>query len=339
MKKIIAVSMVKNESDIIESFCRHTLTFCDEMLICDDRSTDNTREIIENMQKEGLNIHLHSNVIDHGYYQMNLTNSLISHAVSSYGADIVLPLDADEFLLPKPNCDVNTREILESLDSTRTYSAEWVHFIPTVFNRDNSVFLPKYFGQYCGYANGLPKNYHLNDKAIISSTFFKECGAYVNQGNHHFFTKEGISIEKTNLPMLMLAHLPLRSVEQLITKSVIGWSNSMCMPDHKTNPINSPYHWNFLYEIIKTNGWLSDARVQAATIILYGQKMSHADTDDVEIELINYAWNSGIKLKYTDYKKSQKSYLSFILAHYENIINYFMNELSLRNTPTDLNEE
>jgi len=54
MKKIYAVSMVKNESDIIESFCRYTLTFCDSMIIFDDESTDDTVSIINALIREGL---------------------------------------------------------------------------------------------------------------------------------------------------------------------------------------------------------------------------------------------------------------------------------------------
>ena len=55
MKKIIATANVLNESDIIESFCRYTLTYCDALLISErNRSEDNTREIIEKLIDEGL---------------------------------------------------------------------------------------------------------------------------------------------------------------------------------------------------------------------------------------------------------------------------------------------
>ena len=41
--KIIAITMVKNEMDVIESFVRHTLTFADELIVCEHRSSDATR--------------------------------------------------------------------------------------------------------------------------------------------------------------------------------------------------------------------------------------------------------------------------------------------------------
>lgn len=54
MKKIVAISMVKNEMDIIESFVRHTLGFADLLIVADHKSTDRTREILESLQAEGL---------------------------------------------------------------------------------------------------------------------------------------------------------------------------------------------------------------------------------------------------------------------------------------------
>ncbi len=53
-KKIIVISMVKNEADVIESFVRHSLTFADGMLIADHCSGDGTGEILEKLRQEGL---------------------------------------------------------------------------------------------------------------------------------------------------------------------------------------------------------------------------------------------------------------------------------------------
>ncbi|MCI6101295.1 MAG: glycosyltransferase family 2 protein [Selenomonas sp.] len=53
-RKIVAISMVKNEMDIIESFVRHTLGFADLLIIADHKSTDRTREILEALRTEGL---------------------------------------------------------------------------------------------------------------------------------------------------------------------------------------------------------------------------------------------------------------------------------------------
>ncbi len=57
-KKIFSISMVKNESDIIESFVRYNLNIFDGMIILDNHSSDNTLEILNLLKKEGLNLHI-----------------------------------------------------------------------------------------------------------------------------------------------------------------------------------------------------------------------------------------------------------------------------------------
>ena len=53
-KKLISISMVRNENDVIESFVRHNLALMDEMHIIDHGSSDGTREILIQLKEEGL---------------------------------------------------------------------------------------------------------------------------------------------------------------------------------------------------------------------------------------------------------------------------------------------
>ena len=54
MNRIVSITMVKNEADIVESFVRHTLSFSDAMLVMDHRSTDATGRILAALKAEGL---------------------------------------------------------------------------------------------------------------------------------------------------------------------------------------------------------------------------------------------------------------------------------------------
>lgn len=54
MRKIVSITMVKNEVDIIESFIRYHLNIVDEMIILDNFSNDETTIIIEKLISEGL---------------------------------------------------------------------------------------------------------------------------------------------------------------------------------------------------------------------------------------------------------------------------------------------
>ena len=55
-KKLVGLSMVRNESDIIETFIRHNLTLLNELHVVDHNSSDNTREILTLLKQEGLPI-------------------------------------------------------------------------------------------------------------------------------------------------------------------------------------------------------------------------------------------------------------------------------------------
>ncbi|HEY4248767.1 MAG TPA: glycosyltransferase family 2 protein [Lacunisphaera sp.] len=93
--RLVAVSIVKNEADIIEAFVRHTFVWVDYHLIFDHDSTDGTREILGQLQKEGLPLTLFSDDAP-GHLQQFRSNHLSRLAAQDHGADWVVPLDGDE---------------------------------------------------------------------------------------------------------------------------------------------------------------------------------------------------------------------------------------------------
>src|ERR1700709_2012931 len=95
--RLVAVSIVKNEADIIEAFVRHTHAWVDHHLIFDHDSTDGTRQILGVLKSEGLPISLFTDDAL-GNLQQFRSNYLTRIAVEDHGADWVLPLDADEIL-------------------------------------------------------------------------------------------------------------------------------------------------------------------------------------------------------------------------------------------------
>ena len=78
--------MVRNESDIIETFIRHNLTLLDELHIVDHNSSDNTREILTLLKQEGLLIHIyHYNELE--YAQERIMNQMMQYILNN-DADI-----------------------------------------------------------------------------------------------------------------------------------------------------------------------------------------------------------------------------------------------------------
>ncbi|MEO6873929.1 MAG: glycosyltransferase family 2 protein [Opitutaceae bacterium] len=95
--KLVAVSIVKNEADIIEAFVRHTHAWVDYHLIFDHDSTDGTREILAELVREGLPLALFTDDVL-ANLQHTRSNHLARLAFTDHEADWVIPLDADEVL-------------------------------------------------------------------------------------------------------------------------------------------------------------------------------------------------------------------------------------------------
>ena len=117
-KNIVAIAMVKNEMDIIESFARHTLGFADLLFIVDHKSTDRTREILESLQAEGLPIVI-GGVDVARHIQAEVQTQALWTAADTYQADLIVPLDADEFLVPTGEASVTSLKRWTSRTSVR----------------------------------------------------------------------------------------------------------------------------------------------------------------------------------------------------------------------------
>ena len=126
-KRIIAITMVKNEQDIIESFVRHTLSFADELIVCDQQSTGAAREILERLKAEGLPLDIRTEYRA-AHVQAEVMSTLLREAAEARGADFIVPLDADEFLLPESAG--NLREQIEALPPDDVYALSWRKYVP-----------------------------------------------------------------------------------------------------------------------------------------------------------------------------------------------------------------
>ena len=88
--------MVRNEADLIEAFVRHHVERVDALYLVDHRSEDGTRDILRALVAEGLPLSVQLD--DHpAQRQAEIVTALARQAFAS-GADVVFPLDANEFL-------------------------------------------------------------------------------------------------------------------------------------------------------------------------------------------------------------------------------------------------
>lgn len=212
--KIIAITMVKNEMDVIESFVRHTLTFADELIVCEHQSSDATREILEKLQAEGLPVELQTEY-NAAYEQAEVMCRLLAEAAAR-GADLILPLDADEFLLPKAPGDV--RAILETLSPERVYHLCWRFTAPTGGAEDTFLL-----ARPLCHERQIGTGY----KCLVGGAIARRLQLKLVQGNHTAYAEEnGHRCTILDEPCgLYLAHFFWRSPEQWQSKALVTWVN------------------------------------------------------------------------------------------------------------------
>ena len=210
--RLAAVSIVKNEADIIEAFVRHTLAWVDHHLIFDHDSTDGTREILGALKREGLPITLYTDEAI-GNLQDLRSNHLTQLAAQSLGADWILPLDADEILTGPGRASLE--KSLATLATDRPASIPLVNYYPTSED-DPAQSNPVLRLRYCQPSAARTK------KVMVPRQLALELGVTAGKGSHVLY-RDGTPLPDQPLPEdFFLAHLALRSPQHQVLRVVLA---------------------------------------------------------------------------------------------------------------------
>lgn len=248
---LIGISMVKNEADIIEAFVRHNMQFLDLLYVLDHSSFDGTREILSQLIKEGYPIVI-SDSSRLGYYQSEEMTKLCRRAFDELSPDVVVPLDADEFLSCK------NREALEHSLSIMPRQSHmlvpWRTYVPTE-NDSPEEINPVVRMTY--RRDREPNQYF---KVLVSRYFAENADQVIAQGSHIVSDGKG-NIQHFPAEDIYLAHYPVRSSDQITSKIMAGWISYILAGHRDPGPAGIGYHWYDLYNKIMSSGKLSFADV------------------------------------------------------------------------------
>ena len=203
--KWLAITSSRNDGDFIEAFIRGNSNYVDKFIIMDE-STDNTKEILNRLRREGFEIEIIKlkGVVSG---QKAKTNWMYRKFANPNNFSAVIPLDVDEIIIPKTPADTKENIRLESHASF----LEWAPFAPASL------------GWPLATNNVLRKSFVLstNELGLVKKIFVpKSClidKGVIELGAHDYRIdgKSGVSEVNTQLA---LAHFPIRSREQLVSK-------------------------------------------------------------------------------------------------------------------------
>ena len=211
--KIVSFTMVNNESEIIESFIRYNYNFLDEMYIIDNGCTDNTIKILHNLKNDGYKIVIYDESLE-AYDQFRLDNKYLNKIIEESNPDLIIPLDADEFIISDHK---DPRKEMEKLSLDKIYYVNWQWYVMTEKDDSKETFIPRRL-KYClkrtvwNYSDGTPVT-----KVILPARYFKEKKLTMSMGHHTVYGDKSIAIEE--IKNIKLAHYRAISEEQLVYKT------------------------------------------------------------------------------------------------------------------------
>lgn len=211
--KIVSFTMVNNESEIIESFIRYNYNFLDEMYIIDNGCTDNTIKILHSLKNDGYKIVIYDESLE-AYDQFRLDNKYLNKIIEESNPDLIIPLDADEFIISDHK---DPRKEMEKLSLDKIYYVNWQWYVMTEKDDPKETFIPRRL-KYClkrtvwNYSDGTPVT-----KVILPARYFKEKKLTMSMGHHTVYGDKSIAIEEIN--NIKLAHYRAISEEQLVYKT------------------------------------------------------------------------------------------------------------------------
>ncbi len=210
--RLVAVSIVKNEADIIEAFVRHTLAGVDHHLVFDHASTDGTREILGALQAEGLPLTLFTDDAL-GNLQQARSNHLTRLAAETHAAEWILPLDADEILCGPGRAALE--KSLQSLDPRQPASLPLLDYYPTAAD-DANVANPVLRLRHCH------TGFSRTRKIIVPRALALDATVTAGKGSHALHRGTAPLPDQPLPPEFHLAHLALRSPQHQVLRVVLA---------------------------------------------------------------------------------------------------------------------
>lgn len=210
--KLVAVTRVLNEDDIIEAFVRHHAAQIDHHVFLDNGSVDRTVEILRALRGEGISVEvLRSRSVD--FCEQMHNTFLHQIAAQAHQADWVICLDADEFLDLRQD-GRELREVLAAVPAQyHGLKLRLLNYHATPADDRSELLVTERL------------RHRMREPTDVWKIFLRgrgmAGGATLASGNHDAFL-DGRPVESFLSYDLRLAHYPHRHPLQFIGKALVG---------------------------------------------------------------------------------------------------------------------
>jgi hypothetical protein len=249
---ILGAMVVRDESDIVELSVRHNLALLDGIAIVDHASTDGTSEILAALVAEPLPVMVVSDPHP-AFRQKAMINALARRVVSATAVDWLVVLDADEFLVAPSRAALECT--LAGLPRDRHAILSWPTHVPDF---DTGKPLAARLDRTRRVAAAGPT------KIAVPRAVLEDASLAINAGQHGLDpSRPGVTVrpgERLPEEEIAIAHVPIRSAEQFVSKFATGWLSLVAM--ERKRPASS-MQWRVAFDMIVAGEPLDDGTLTA----------------------------------------------------------------------------
>lgn len=237
MTVVAGVMMCKDEADVIETTLRHMLTQVDAVVVSDNMSTDGTIKILERLAEEyGMDRFELWSDPETAYYQSKKMTRLAHSAHTTYGADWIVPFDADEIWYSSFAPALKDR--LAALgEQWQVVQADLYDHVPTSLDNTNQTDVMRRLTWRSAGKLDLPK---------VACRWRSDL--VIDYGNHRaFYDESGCTVSHDRF---VVRHFPYRSPSQFISKIRNGYAAYQAAPELEAYG----GHWKSYGQMLETQG-------------------------------------------------------------------------------------
>ena len=233
--KLVTVTMVGCDADIVETFVRFHCRFVDHMVfVLHGRDIDGSHAIIMRLQEEGLPLEVFA-CDTPAYRQSAVVTECVRALARDPDIDWILPLDCDEFLCATDGSDI--RDTIQSVPPDTLFAIPWKTYIPLPGDTDDPCVLRR----ICHRKTIEHPQYH---KILLPRSLGERPDVVISPGAHHIFVNE-IPTKGEPRTDIALAHFPVRSADQLRRKILVSTERERANP---ARLLGECFHWDVLFD-------------------------------------------------------------------------------------------